>query len=1117
MGIFTRYIVTFGIVFLALQILFTTPIQASSATDSMVVYWKLDEGVNDTCSGGEDVCDVSGHTNHSTWFGSGGGSSTSTSWISAPSNSISFTNPYGMSFDGTDDYLVSTNNSTLTGNATFSVSLWFYVPSDATTNGSWGRFVDWGTAASGQSAQICIYSNTKNQLFVGQWGTGQASSTTFTNDAWHHAVWVRTGGSDGHSGNKLYLDGSEIPLDINVGSNVTPNVAAGPYYLGGKGSGSLYIENSLDDVRIYSRALTTTEISALAAGGHTTATWDGSSSTNTETAANWDINAVPDPYTKLVIADVTNQPVATANIGMTGLTINSGAWFDLSTYNLTMNDSGSFTNNGTLRLKNSQTISNFTNDTDSGTILVNATSDTTGLKSGNSYYNLNLNDGLVGYWNVDETSGTTAADSSGYQNTAAYSGNVAPNTDLPTTNFSNSRSMIFDGTTDYLSVPDDNSLDITRVTLSAWVKPADGNNIAGAAIICKGTGGGGEVYCLDFPTANDLTPRFYFYPTVGVYTVSSSVALTPGVWSHVVGTYDGTSYKIFVNGTERGSGTFTGSLNSNSHALTIGCRQSGSTDYDMCFDGKIDDVRVYNRALTSDAITALAEGDEPSTTLASLTLSSNLDVNGDLVLNGGTLDVNTTNNYSINLAGDWENNGGVFTARAGLVTLDGNDQTINSSNHYYDLTKSVNAPRTLTFAQRSTTTVDHTTTFSGASSNLLSLRSAVGGTQFKLDSQGTRTFSYLDVEDSNNINSTAIAYDSTITYGSNLTNWTTVAPSSTPTPTPTPTSNSSSTAPPPPSCNDTAPTDIPVIVAIETTSTTASLVFTPISRATGYQVFFGSENSDQYGATETVIRSLSPGTKYYFKMRAVNGCAGGELSGEFSAITKTTNSITSSIVEKTKEVVSEVPVLKNTIDQKIEFESVEENKKPTIITYVVEQGDTLWSLANKFLGEGFKFPDIVSQNKNKYPSLENNQSLEVGMELEIPNLAFTFDEAKELFPESPQVAGYDLDIKILTNSGEPLRGIQVILHSDPIESITDNDGVAHFEGVPEGEHKVVLAIDNYQGSQAIMVTGDTKNIEFVMQINLVSEFSSPRVLTVIGGLIGIIGILTFLLIKKNKK
>lgn len=130
------------------------------------------------------------------------------------------------------------------------------------------------------------------------------------------------------------------------------------------------------------------------------------------------------------------------------------------------------------------------------------------------------------------------------------------------------------------------------------------------------------------------------------------------------------------------------------------------------------------------------------------TLGANLDVNNDLTITNGTLDVSTSN-YSINVAGDFSNSG-TFTARSGTVTLDGTLQAISGSTTFYNLTKTVSSADTLTFQAGSTQTIGGTATLQGASGQMLGLRSSVDGTRWNLtlSAGASKSISYVDVKDS---------------------------------------------------------------------------------------------------------------------------------------------------------------------------------------------------------------------------------------------------------------------------------------------------------------------------------------------------------------------------------
>jgi hypothetical protein len=138
------------------------------------------------------------------------------------------------------------------------------------------------------------------------------------------------------------------------------------------------------------------------------------------------------------------------------------------------------------------------------------------------------------------------------------------------------------------------------------------------------------------------------------------------------------------------------------------------------------------------------------------TLQDPLVVSGNLTLTAGTLNTKSGSNYGITVGGNWANTG-TFTPQWGTVTLNGTNQTISGNTTFYNLTKSVTSADTLTFTAGTTQVISNILQLNGTSGQLLSLRSSVPGTQWSINPQGTRTLSYLDVADSNNINITPIS------------------------------------------------------------------------------------------------------------------------------------------------------------------------------------------------------------------------------------------------------------------------------------------------------------------------------------------------------------------------
>ena len=130
---------------------------------------------------------------------------------------------------------------------------------------------------------------------------------------------------------------------------------------------------------------------------------------------------------------------------------------------------------------------------------------------------------------------------------------------------------------------------------------------------------------------------------------------------------------------------------------------------------------------------------------------------------------------NIKVAGDWNNwsSSTAFVSRSSTVTLTGTNQFIQGSGtNFNHLTKNVTSSDTLTFDQKSLTQVSSTLTWNGASGALLSLRSSSSSVQWKVNASGTRSLIYLNVQDSNNINSVAMnCSEGCVNSGNNI-NWT---------------------------------------------------------------------------------------------------------------------------------------------------------------------------------------------------------------------------------------------------------------------------------------------------------------------------------------------------------
>ncbi len=631
----------------------------------------------------------------------------------------SYSNDNSLDFDGIDDVVTVANAAELSPSA-ITVSAW--VKLDGLSGGIQTIAAKWDVGS--QQQYVLQVQDDDVYFYVGDGGSGSTDSVMAASPIgdtnWHHL----TGSYDG-TNISVYIDGIET-TDTTAVTLGTSNEAL---TIGAKelaGTMSEYLAGGIDDVRVYSRALTDSEVVDLAAGDHTSATWDGSVSNDYEVDGNWDINSVPDPYT-LVIIDTPNPAEATADIALAGLTINSGARLNLAGWDLAFNDGGVFSNNGTLQLKNIESLTGFTNDTNSGTILYTPDGYNTGLVAGNNYNNLQFNTATLAHWPLDNS----VSEVSGFDNDLTANGGATYDVSVPTVHFADSHAGEFDGVDDYYSF-DQIALPSTAASWCAWINPGSGEGtVLGSATTQALSISGGNLISVD----NGIDAA-----------VSWSVPSLIGAWHHVCITAEditGSSLLLYVDGAQVDTARLLASGLGSVNRIGEG------------FDGLIDDVRIYSRTLDSFEVADLGSGGTNITIMVQ-TLTGNLDVNGDLIFSNGKIDVNDTGNYSINLGGDLLVYGGDIDPQVGEVVLDGTGQLISGTLTFYDLTKTVAAADTLTFGQGSTTTVLGTMTLQGASGQLLSLRSSTPGNQWLVYPSGTRTINYLDVQDSGNISGTVI-------------------------------------------------------------------------------------------------------------------------------------------------------------------------------------------------------------------------------------------------------------------------------------------------------------------------------------------------------------------------
>jgi hypothetical protein len=206
---------------------------------------------------------------------------------------------------------------------------------------------------------------------------------------------------------------------------------------------------------------------------------------------------------------------------------------------------------------------------------------------------------LVAAYGFEEGSGTVVNDVSGNGNDGAIANATW------TTSGKFGSALTFNGTSALVTVNDSASLRLTGgMTLEAWMYPTSVGT-SWRDVIYKGD----DIYFLLGASPNASRPE-----AGGTFAeVYGTGALTANTWTHLAGTYDGATLRLYVNGVQVAILAWTGTIATSANPLQIG----GDSIYGQYFQGQIDEVRIYNRALSAsevlaDMATPVVTGSPPS-------------------------------------------------------------------------------------------------------------------------------------------------------------------------------------------------------------------------------------------------------------------------------------------------------------------------------------------------------------------------------------------------------------------------------------------------------------------------------------------------------------------------
>ena len=283
--------------------------------------------------------------------------------------------------------------------------------------------------------------------------------------------------------------------------------------------------------------------------------------------------------------------------------------------------------------------------------------------------------GLVGYWKLDEDSGLTVADSSGNDKNGILSG-------PEWVSGVSGSALKFDGLNDYVAFPNVFSSSPTSLTVSAWInapliRTADIIHHGGNGEFLLGTGP-------HLPWDAGMSPEVILFSvklTDGNWYDVYSANIAKNVWHHVVSVWTkGESLKMYVDGVPSGEITQVPNLylfDSGSYyqpsmgAYNRGRYPAGVATY---YDGMLDEVMIYNEALSAQEISALynSASELAKPTLDVLCKSStsysgfNVEIKGSLTFNGTAIpNTPVLLSYSVNGGKSWQDLTMVNTASDG--------------------------------------------------------------------------------------------------------------------------------------------------------------------------------------------------------------------------------------------------------------------------------------------------------------------------------------------------------------------------------------------------------------------------------------------------------------------
>jgi len=213
--------------------------------------------------------------------------------------------------------------------------------------------------------------------------------------------------------------------------------------------------------------------------------------------------------------------------------------------------------------------------------------------------------GLVLNYRFDSDTGVSARDSSPnaihgtYVNTTAA---AARSTGVP----GRSWAINLVGVNDqFVSVPERNALDVDRFTVAALIRytGVENEQTLGRWEVIEKAG----AYWINVRTDGKVRVGGFFGGCTNPSWkfLDSNVAVPTNTWTHVASTYNGSTLTVWINGARAGTMAVSGRTCSNNRPLAVGAKNYPAGSPEAFWDGQLDDIRIYRRALSAAEIRGL--------------------------------------------------------------------------------------------------------------------------------------------------------------------------------------------------------------------------------------------------------------------------------------------------------------------------------------------------------------------------------------------------------------------------------------------------------------------------------------------------------------------------------